>query len=46
MSVLDGQIAAIARVHAFAVATRNVRGFEECGLALVDPFAELPDGGR
>ena len=39
MSVLDGQIAAIARANRFAVATRNVRDFEDCGLELVDPFA-------
>jgi hypothetical protein len=41
MSVLDGQIAAIARAHRLAVATRNVRDFELCGLEVVDPF-ELP----
>jgi len=40
MSILDGQIAAIARVHGFAVATGNVRDFEECGLEIVDPFVE------
>lgn len=34
----DGQIAAIARVHGFAVVTRNVRDFEECGVKLVNPF--------
>lgn len=39
MSILDGQIAAIARAHRFAVATRNVGDFEECGLEIVDPFA-------
>ena len=37
---LDGQIASIARARHFAVATRNVRDFEECGLDLVDPFAD------
>lgn len=41
MSVLDGQIAAIARSHAFAVATGNVRDFEECGLEILNPFATL-----
>lgn len=38
MSVLDGQIAAIARAHRLAVATRNVRDFELCGLEVIDPF--------
>lgn len=38
MSVPDGQIAAIARANRFAVATRNVRDFEECGLEIVNPF--------
>jgi predicted nucleic acid-binding protein len=38
MSILDGQIAAIARAHRFALATRNVRDFEATGLEVVDPF--------
>ena len=38
MSILDGQIAAIARANRFAVATRNVRDFERCGLEIVNPF--------
>ena len=38
MSVPDGQIAAIARAHRFAVATGNVRDFEECGLEILNPF--------
>lgn len=38
MSVLDGQIAGIARAHRMALATRNVGDFEECGLELVNPF--------
>lgn len=38
MSVPDGQIAAIARLHHFKLATRNVKDFEECGLLLVNPF--------
>ncbi|MFW6012493.1 MAG: type II toxin-antitoxin system VapC family toxin [bacterium] len=38
MSSLDGQIAAIARAHQLAVATRNVPDFEDCGLEVVDPF--------
>lgn len=36
----DGQIAAICRVHGAALATRNVRDFEGCGLAVIDPWAE------
>ena len=38
LGVLDGQIASIARAHGLAVATRNTRDFEECGLELVNPF--------
>lgn len=34
----DGMIAAIARVHGAPVATRDVRGFEGCGLTLVNPW--------
>lgn len=32
------QIAAIARVHHFALATRNTKDFEYCGLTLINPF--------
>lgn len=38
MSVLDGQIAAIAARHRCAIATRNVRDFEGVGLEVVNPF--------
>jgi predicted nucleic acid-binding protein len=38
LSVPDGQIAALARLHSFAVATRNVRDFLDCGIELVNPF--------
>ena len=38
LSILDGQIAAIAFAHGSVVATRNVRDFAECGLELVNPF--------
>lgn len=38
LGVPDGQIASIARAHGFAVATRNVGDFEECGLELINPF--------
>jgi len=34
----DCQIAAIARVRAAAVATRNVADFEGCGIEIVDPW--------
>lgn len=35
----DVQIAAIARAHGFALATRNVRDFAGCGVEVIDPFA-------
>ena len=38
LSTLDGQIASIARAKGFAVATRNVRDFVECGVEIVNPF--------
>jgi toxin FitB len=38
LSVPDGQIAAIARLHSCAIATRNVRDFLECGIEIVNPF--------
>lgn len=34
----DAQIAAIARAHGAAVATRNVGDFVGCGIAVVDPW--------
>ena len=34
----DIQIAAIARAHGFALATRNTRHFTDCGIELIDPF--------
>lgn len=39
MSALDGQIASIGRARGLAIATRNVRDFEDCGVALINPFA-------
>jgi len=39
LSVPDGQIAAIARVNGYVVATRNVRDFVDCGVEIVNPFA-------
>lgn len=35
----DAQIAAIARQAGARLATRNIRDFEHCGVALVDPWA-------
>ncbi len=39
MSSFDGQIAAIASTRGFAVATRNIKDFDGCGVELVDPFS-------
>lgn len=36
----DCQIAAIARALGAAVATRNVRDFEGCGIDVIDPWSE------
>lgn len=41
LASLDGQIASIARVHGFAVATRDTGHFADCGVELVNPFAAL-----
>ena len=38
LSDLDAQIAAIARVNGFAIATRNTKDFEACGVELINPF--------
>ena len=37
---LDCMIAAIARVHGAAVATRHLYGFENCGIEVVDPWGD------
>ena len=39
LSQADGQIAAIARSRSMAVATRNVRDFEDLEVGLIDPWA-------
>ena len=39
MSAFDGQIAAIAKTRGFAIATRNIRDFADCGLELINPFS-------
>jgi predicted nucleic acid-binding protein len=36
---LDAQIAAISRSRGAAIATRNVRDFEDCGVELIDPWS-------
>lgn len=38
-SPADMLIAATAQVHQLALVTRNVRDFEECGIALLNPFS-------
>lgn len=38
LSALDGQIAATAFAHRMAIATRNVKDFEDSGLAIANPF--------
>ncbi|MCA3180422.1 MAG: type II toxin-antitoxin system VapC family toxin [Burkholderiaceae bacterium] len=35
----DAQIAAIARAHRATIATRDLGGFADCGVPLVDPWA-------
>ena len=39
MSILDGQIASVARTDHLAIATGNVRNFEHGGLQVIDPFS-------
>ena len=43
ISQFDGQIAAIARSNGAAVATRNVRDFEGCGIVIIDPWQDFPE---
>jgi hypothetical protein len=38
VGVFDAQIAAIARAHGGAVATRDLRDFEHCGIELINPW--------
>jgi toxin FitB len=39
LPVIDGLIAATARVHGMTVVTRNVKDFELAGVQVLDPFA-------
>ncbi len=38
VSLADGQIAAIARSRRMAVATRNIRDFQDMGIGVLDPW--------
>ena len=40
ISQIDAQIAAIAHSRGARLATRNVRDFADCGIAVVDPWGE------
>jgi predicted nucleic acid-binding protein len=40
LPVIDAQIAAIAKVHGFAVATRDVAPFRAAGVAVINPWEE------
>ena len=40
ISQFDAMIAAIARSHRAAVATRNTADFDRCGIQVIDPWAE------
>jgi len=42
----DIQIAAIAVVHGAAVATRNTRDFEGCGISVLNPWGSNAPSGR
>lgn len=41
ISVADAQIAAVARSHGAALATRNVADFEGCGIDVVNPWGPV-----
>lgn len=41
LAILDGQIASIAWAKGYAVATRNVRDFVECGVDIINPFEPI-----
>ena len=39
---MDGLIAGIAMAHGASIATRDVRGFDDAGINLIDPFDLAP----
>ncbi|MEO1686273.1 MAG: PIN domain-containing protein [Pseudomonadota bacterium] len=42
IAAFDAQIAAIARARGLAVATRNAKDFEGCGIEVIDPWTFVP----
>lgn len=40
IAIEDGMIAAIARTHGAAVVTRDVGGFQDCGVHLINPWEQ------
>ena len=42
-NTVDSLIAASARVHGLIVVTRNTGDFEDCGVALINPWQPQPD---
>jgi predicted nucleic acid-binding protein len=46
ISVADGQIAAIAAVQGFAVATRDTSPFIAAGVPVIDPWTQEPNRAR
>ena len=40
ISVIDAQIAAIARSRGAALATRNTSDFQDCGITVIDPWTQ------
>ena len=42
LGIADGQIAAIAKVHGFAVATRDAQPFSQAGIEVLDPWTASP----
>lgn len=41
MSILDGQISAIASIHGLSVVTRNIRDFMDCAINMINPFEPI-----
>ena len=39
LSLIDGLLAATAKVHGLTLVTRNVHDFERTGISLLDPFS-------